>query len=250
MEEHVSTPHKESKQVSLSPTQAILANGFIIAIAIIIGAFIVRGTIFNGGVGAAQGTAEDSAKPTVAVDIKNVGMNGHPFIGNPQSKVVVAYWSDFQCPFCKKFETGPFQEIVKKYVATGKVAVVFKAYSFLGPDSDTAALYEFGVWNTFPDKFFEWRTAMYNAQDDENAGFGNEESVAKLTASIAGIDLKKVQADIKKNKDAYTKIIESDRQEGVDFGIQGTPSFITGTKLIPGYTEFSTFSKELDKQLK
>lgn len=251
MEEHnkleteVALEEKKHKNISLP--QAVLINGFVIAVAIIIGAFIIHGTFGSGRVND-QAAAE--LQPSVPVDIKNATLAGEPFIGNPEAKVVVAYWSDYQCPYCKKFEVGPFQDILKNYVASGDVAVVFKDYSFLGPDSTTAALYERAVWNLYPDSYFAWREAMFAAQDEENAGFGDEASVLKLSAAITGIDSVKLQADVKKNHSAYTKLIEASRLEGVGFGIKGTPSFVTGTIMIGGYVEYKTFAVEIDKQLK
>ncbi len=238
----------EKNQVSISMTQAVILNACIIAASIIIGALIIHGS-FDGG--AKSGSANDSAtQPTLAVDIKNVNMQGEPFIGNPNAKVTIAYWSDYQCPFCKKFETTTFQDILKKYVASGDVKIVFKDYAFLGSDSDAAALYEHAVWKLYPNEYFAWRTAMYNAQDDENAGFGDEASIVKLTGTISGIDAAKVQADAKKNKNAYMQLIDADKAEGTALGIQGTPSFVTGTQLIQGYVQISAFTKVLGDQLK
>lgn len=251
MQEHTtreeSAPSGEQKIKAISLTQAVLINGLIIAIAIIIGACIIHGT-FDSSNDTKQGSGE--TKQALSVDIKNVSLSHEPFIGNPEAKVVVAYWSDYQCSYCKKFETGPFQEIIKNYVSTGDVAIVFKDYSFLGPDSTTAGLYDRAVWNLYPEQYFAWREAMFVAQDGVNSGFGDEASVVKLTGTIPGIDAKKVEADVKKNNNAYTKLMEESRSQGLDFGINGTPSFITGTQLIGGYVDYAGFKTHLDKQLK
>ena len=115
--------------------------------------------------------------PTSKVNVKDVLMAGEPFIGDPDAPIVIAFWSDFQCPFCKSFETGgvpqiptpaAMPEIVKNYVSTGKAKIVFKDFAFLGPDSDTAALYGRAVWELYPAQYIAWRIAMYQAQDGEN----------------------------------------------------------------------------------
>ncbi len=251
MEEIIVVTEKESqpevkKQTNITLVQAVLLNAVIIAIAIIVGACIVHGSFDSWG----SGSKTNTEQKVLAPDITKINMAGAPFIGNPNAKVAIAYWSDFQCPYCKKFETIVFPTILKNYVATGKVAVVFKDYSFLGPDSETAAVYARAVWNVYPQQYFAWRTAMFDAQDKENADFGDETSIVKLTETISGIDTAKVQADVAKNKNAYIQSIDADKAEAEKFGIQGTPSFITGTQLIPGYSEFATFAKALDAQLK
>ncbi len=111
------------------------------------------------------------------VNVKDVKIEGEPFVGNANAPMTIAFWSDFQCPYCKAFETGgipqittpaAMPELVKNYVDTGKVKIVFKDLAFLGPDSDTAALWSRAVWELYPAQYMAWRTAMYEAQDGEN----------------------------------------------------------------------------------
>ena len=255
MEEHAHTEethtsehgsHKKEQMPQLTVPSAIILNAFIIGASVIIAALMLGGHFTTGA-----GTAKDDTaqQPTVAADIKNVKTDGAPFVGNPQAKVALAYWSDYQCPFCKQFETTTFQNILKDYVQSGKVAIVFKDFSFLGDDSVTAAEYGHALWDLYPDKYFAWREAMYNAQDGENTGFGNEASIMKLTATVPGVDAGKVQKQVSAKKDVYQKMIEADKAEGASMGIQGTPSFITGTKLISGNNPYADFKKALDSQL-
>lgn len=119
------------------------------------------------------------ADSTSKVSVKDINIDGKPFIGKVDAPVTMVFWSDFQCPYCKAFETGgvpqinsrtpaAFPEIVKNYVETGKARVVFMDFAFLGSDSDTAAMYNQAIWKLYPEQYFAWRTAMYEAQDGEN----------------------------------------------------------------------------------
>lgn len=213
--------------------------------ALVIGVFAMIGLSSRGGT-PAQGSAQQAA----AVNIKNVKTDGDPYIGNANAKVVIAYWSDYQCPFCKQFELSTLPDIIKKYVDTGKVKVVFKDYPFLGQDSMTAAEYEHAVWKLYPSKYLAWREAMYNAQDAEgDQGFGDAASIDALTKTIPGLDVAKIKADIAANKAAYDTAIDADRSEGATFGVNGTPGFVTGTTLISGAEPFSSFQAAIDPQL-
>ena len=231
-----------------------------VPIAIVIAGALIAGAVYFASIGRAPVNAGAGAPPPQQpVNIKDVKTAGDPFIGNPNAPVVLAYWSDHQCPFCKAVEVGgvpqipiapAFPELIKDYVDTGKLKIVFKDYSFLGPDSTTAALYEHAIWELYPDKFYTWRKAMMLAQDEEHAGFGNESSILELIKTIPGVDSDKAKALVAKKTTAYTKSIEADRAEGASFGIQGTPGFITGTKLISGAAEAATFKAAIDEQLK
>ena len=229
-----------------------------VPIAIVIAGALIAGAVYFASIGRAP-AGVGAPPPQQAVNIKDVKIAGNPFIGNPDAPVVLAYWSDHQCPYCKAVEVGGIPQIpltpaipilIKDYVDAGKLKIVFKDYPFLGPDSTTAALYEHAVWELYPDKFYEWRKALMLAQDEENGGFGNEESIVKLTNEISGIDGGAVKALVAKKTDVYTKSIEADRAEGASFGIQGTPGFITGTKLIAGAADPSAFKAAIDAQLK
>ncbi|MCE9541218.1 thioredoxin domain-containing protein [Candidatus Kaiserbacteria bacterium] len=233
------TPAPARDNSALYIPAAIVVAGLIIGLSLVLAL-----KPSNGSVGTATGGQ------VAAVDIKDVKIAGDPFIGNANAKIVLAYWSDYQCPFCKQFELQTLPEIIKSYVDTGKVKIVFKDYPFLGEDSITAAEYEHAIWELFPAKYWAWREAMYNAQDDEgDQGFGDAASIDTLTGKIDGINLAAVKAAVAKNKAAYDSAIDADRAEGTNFGVQGTPGFITGKTLIPGAVPLAQFKTAIDAQL-
>jgi protein-disulfide isomerase len=227
------------------------------------GSVIVAGLLIAGAV-LWNGSHPMGAKPapgaTTTVDIKDVKIEGDPFIGKADAPVTIAFWSDFQCPYCKAFETGgvpqittpaALPQIINDYVNAGKVKVVFMDFAFLGQDSITAAEYGRAVWKLYPDQYFTWRTAMYTAQDEEgDQGFGDAASIDKLDAKIAGIDAAKIAADVAANKAAYDALAEADKAEGTKAGIQATPSFVVGKQVIAGAYPYATFQAAIDELLK
>lgn len=137
---------------------AIVLAGALVAVGLFFG--LSHGT--NGATAGGQPAPKD-------VNVKDVKIDGAPFIGKADAPLTMAFWSDYQCPFCKAVEVGGVQgiptapsipDIVAKYVDTGKLRIVFKNFAFLGQDSITAAEYEKAVWALYPDKYFAWRTAM------------------------------------------------------------------------------------------
>ena len=225
--------------------------------AIVVG-FLILGVFTMVGL-SKMGTQVGTQQPTVAVDVKDVKIDGNPYIGDENAPVTMVYWSDYQCPFCKAVEVGGVPQIpiepsipdlITEYVNTGKLKIVFKDYPFLGQDSIVAAEYEQAIWKLSPDKFYSWREAMYKAQDDEgDEGFGDEASILALIKTIPGLDAAAIQADVAANKTQYDAEANADKSEGASFGVQGTPGFITGTQLIPGAVDFATFKSAIDSQL-
>lgn len=232
-------------------------NKYFLPVSVIAAGLLIAGAVvWNGSRPATTGP-----KP-VAVDIANVDIAGRPFIGNPDAPVTIAFWSDFQCPFCKQFETGgvdaltqrgitsAFPEVVKNYVDTGKVKVVFMDFAFLGEDSFTAAVYSHAVWKLYPNQYHDWRIAMYKAQDEEHAGFGDEASIKKLSATIPGIDAAVLAAEVSANRSAYDALIDADKAEAAKVGISATPASVIGKQVISGAQPYSVFQTALDALLK
>lgn len=237
------------------PETQSASQNYLVPISIVIAGVLIAGAVyFSNGSGATPDNGQ-----TQKVNAKDVKIQADdPVLGDRNAKVTIAYWFDYQCPFCKAVDVGGIPQIpiepampvlIKDYVETGKAKIVFKDYAFLGEDSYTAALYKHAVWEMYPDKFYEWHEAMFKAQDEENGGFGDEASILALTRKIAGLDADALKAKVAEKRDAYLTLIEEDKAEGVKFGIQGTPGVITGTTLIPGADDVSAFKAAVDKQL-
>jgi protein-disulfide isomerase len=251
MSEGTSHSHKNNS--------ALLIPGSILLGAVIIGISLIIGLSHAGSATSAQ--VGGGTTPQQAVNVKDVKIAGEPYIGNANAPVTLAFWSDYQCPYCKAFEVGGIPQItipaampdlVSTYVDTGKVKIVFKDFPFLGNDSITGAEYGRSIWHLYPTQYFAWRTAMYNAQDEEgDKGFGNAATIDQLIISkFPKMNDATIKADITANKAAYDAAMQADMQEGESFGITGTPGFITGQILLPGDEPFSTIAAAIDPQLK
>ena len=90
---------------------------------------------------------------------------------------------------------------------------------------------------------------MFNAQDEEHGGFGDEASIIALTAKISGIDVNRVKALVAQKGAEYDAEAAADQKEGASFGVNGTPGFITGTTLIGGAETIDAFKAAIDPQL-
>lgn len=231
-------------------------NKIFLPAAVILAGLLIAGAVIWNGSHPSAGTQQGGTPQTA--NIKDIKMDGDPYLGAANAPVVIAFWSDFQCPYCKAFEVGNSQipvqpalpDIVKNYVNTGKVRIVFMDLAFLGNDSVTAGEYGRAIWKLYPDKYFAWRTAMYNAQDQEgDQGFGNADSINRLNATIPGIDAGAVKADVAANKATYDAELASDKAEAQKVGINATPSFVIGTQVLQGAYPYSNFQQAIDATL-
>lgn len=229
-------------------------NKFLVPISIILAGLIIGGAVYfgSGKAPTAGTTGHNGSGQTATVNIRDVKTDGSPFIGNANAPVTIAYWSDFQCPFCKQFDETTLRDLVAKYVDTGKARIVFMDFQFLGPDSSQDALFARAVWDLYPDKYQAWREAWYADQPQENSlsSAENEKQLEKVATSVPGIDVAKVVAQVTAKKSAYQTAIDADRAQGQTFGVNATPSFVIGTNLIVGAQPLPAFESDLDALLK
>ena len=251
----VSSPMVTEKKRDMS---ALYVPMSIIVAAIIISFGLYFGLAGKGG--AATGGAAQGQQPSANTNIKDVDISGRPFIGKGNAPVVMAYWYDYQCPFCKAVDTGgipqiptpaAMPDIIKNYVNTGKVKVVFFDYPFLGQDSIDGALYSHAVWDLYPQQWFNWHQEMFHQQDEEgDQGFGDAASIeAMIKSKFPQMDVAKIKAYIASNKDAFTKELQDERAVGAAQGVNGTPGFVIGTTLISGADQYSAFEAAIEAVL-
>lgn len=214
-------------------------------LAVLLGALIIGGAFVFG-----RGTTPVANDGTpAAVDIKDVKTETSPSIGEKNAPVVMALWYDYQCPFCKRFELETMSKLYTDYVKTGKLRIILKDFQFLGPDSDTAALFARGVWEAYPERFYEWYVAMADHQDEEHGGFGDLASIQAMTKELGGIDVDRVTKLMTDKKAEYQAAIEADREEGASLGISGTPSMIIGTTALSGAQPYEKVAAVIEAEL-
>jgi protein-disulfide isomerase len=232
-------------------TNGSVMEKYFTPIAVLLGAVIIAAALVFGHGSAGGAPAQQGQQAAVKVNIKDVKTDGEPFIGNANAPVTMAFWFDYQCPFCKQFETTVTSQLYDNYVKTGKLKIVFKDFQFLGEDSTVAGEFARAMWDAYPDHFYEWYQAMFVAQDDEgDKGFGDLASIKALTGKIQGVDVNKVVALMNQNKAKYDAAMAADRAEAAKFGISGTPATVIGTTLLSGARPYGDVAALIDAQLK
>jgi protein-disulfide isomerase len=172
-------------------------------------------------------------------------------LGNPQAKVTVYEFADLQCPFCREYTTSVFPQIVQKYVKPGKVKMVWRNLTFIGPDSVTAAraAAAAGAQN----KLWDFADLFYKNQGTENTGYVTDKFIQQI-ATNAGVDVNKMKAD--ESAPFVEQQLGEAQNQAQQFGINSTPSFLIqvgkGKPQKLNYQNFklSEFSGPIDAALK
>jgi protein-disulfide isomerase len=232
----------------------------ILIAAIMIGGAILFATLYKGGAAApttgANATSTDQ-NPTTAVTSTAVNpavMTLGPrdaILGNPNAKVTLIEYGDYQCPFCAEFFSQTEPEIVQNYINTGKVRMVFRNFAFLGAESTAAA--EAAECAEDQNKLWPYHDALYTAKvADENGGGGEDDgfySTAELLklGQQVGMNMATFTTCVDTDQDAA--LVAQDKASGTAYGINSTPSFFINGTALSGAQPYSVFQQALDAAL-
>ncbi len=167
-----------------------------------------------------------------------------PFLGNPDAKVVVIEFGDYQCPFCGRFFKETFPTLKNKYIDTGKVKFVYMDFAFLGQESNDAS--EAAKCAAEQNKFWEYHDMLFSNQKGENEGAFNPIALRGL-ASKVGLDLAVFDSCVADTR--YDKAIQDESALGRKYGVNGTPNFLIGKQLIKGASSVVQFEQVIESQL-
>ncbi|MFA9518019.1 thioredoxin domain-containing protein [Halopenitus sp. H-Gu1] len=147
-----------------------------------------------------------------------------PVIGDPDAEIVVASFEDFACPHCARFQTEEFPTIKEEYVDPG--AVRYEHWDLPIPVDET---WSYGVANAArgvqdrhgSEAFFEFSRVAFEHHEEYSwdvVGYAAEEAGADPCAAIADGE-----------SGTYDLVLQSDRNAGVERGVEATPTvFVDG----------------------
>ena len=175
--------------------------------------------------------------------------NGSPILGDPNAPITLVEFGDYQCHYCNVFFQTIEDDIIKNYVKTGKVKMIFKDYNIIGPDSINAShgahcANEQGL-------FWEYHDTLYSNWTGENNGWASPRNLT--------IFAEEINADMDKwtqcmNEKSHSITINESNDDARALELTGTPAFFVinsegkVSKLF-GAQPFEVFKKIFDKEL-
>jgi protein-disulfide isomerase len=230
-------------------------------LAILIAAVMISGSILYAGgsrnaslAGNDQQAAQASPTPTKIANPKTLFGPDDAALGNANAKVTIVEFSDFQCPYCRKFFVDTFAQLKKDYIDTGKVQLIFRNFPLsFHPAAKPAALAAQCAKDQ--GKFWEYHDAVFEQQQrmepDPSAvpktiTFGIPE--LKSWAAKIGLDASQFNSCLDSQK--YASKVDADTNAGTAVGVSGTPSFFIDGTLVVGAQPYSQFKALIDAELK
>lgn len=182
-------------------------------------------------------------------------------LGSANAPVTIVQFTDWQCPFCRRFETDTFNQLKENYIDTGKVKFVTRDFPLesIHPGALPAALAaECVKAEGGSSAYYAFKQKVTEEQNLRDSGsatgavtktvtFSNED--LSSWAQTLGYDIASCL-----ESQTYAAEVRKDLSDGQAAGVRGTPAFLIINKkgtstLLSGAQPFSAFKTELDKAL-
>ena len=199
------------------------------------------GSSSNGGTGAVVVNPDSGNIPTGPIE---VSADDDPVKGDEDAPVTIIEFSDFQCPFCQRFFEQTLPQIKTNYIDTGKVNIVYRDFPLdsLHPQARPAAIA--AECADEQGKFWEMHDLLFEKQQ-EWSGVGS--TLFKQYAKDLGLDSSKFDSCLDSRK--YEDEVQSDLDDGVNAGVQGTPGFFINGIPLSGAQPYSVFQAAIEQAL-
>lgn len=197
------------------------------------------------------------AEPTEDLSPKKVSIDDDAVLGNESAKVTLIDFTDYECPFCKKYFEETFSQIKKEYIDTGKIKYVVRdlPLNFHQNAHKEAQAAECAREQGGDEIYFKYHDEIFSRTTSNGTGLALDQ-LAEI-ANDLGLDGSALQSCI--DSDKYKKEVDKDLDDASKIGASGTPTFfigksssngtINGTKIV-GAQPFAAFKTIIDQQLK
>jgi len=227
-----------------------------LAIGAIIASIVITVVMF--GLNSVTNEIELSLEPTPKIqDIEPTKItmdtfvsNGSPVLGDSNAPITLVEFGDYQCHYCHVFFDSIEGDIIKNYVETGKVKIIFKDYNIIGEDSVKAS--QGAHCANDQGLFWEYHDILYSHWTGENNGWASSENLTNFAQQI-GLNMDEWSECM--DEGSHSQIILKSNDDARALELTGTPAFFVissegkVSKLF-GAQPFEVFKKIFDSQLK
>jgi protein-disulfide isomerase len=183
--------------------------------------------------------------------MSKIDVKGRPVKGNPNAKVTIVNYDDFQCPFCSRMHAELFADVFKDY--GDKVRVIYKDYPLveIHPWAMRAAINGNCLGEQNSQAYWDFADYIHGNQKtiagkSRSDAFANLDSAAKDQAQKHQLDQEKLMACVQKQDETA---VRASMAEGDKLGVDSTPTLFVNGERFTGVIPEQDFRAALDRAL-
>jgi len=193
------------------------------------------GSLAQGAQVAAQASIPTERPQYVRYDIPTEGSYA---IGPEDAPITVVEFSDYQCPFCRRWHDEVYQPLLAAY--PGKIRLVYRhlPLTSIHPDAFPAA--EAAMCAGEQNAFWQYHEKLFAGDQLGSAAYTQY-------AQELGLDMTTFEACINEHK--YQQVVQADSDFAINLGVRSTPTFFINGLAVVGAQPLDVFKQVIDKEL-
>ena len=172
--------------------------------------------------------------------VSTVSTEGRPSLGPADAPVTVVEFSDYQCPYCRRFFEETYHDLLERY--EGRLRYVLRNFPIrnLHPLAHEAA--EAAECAHDQGRFWEYHDLLF-ARSPALGAPSLEAYAAQL-----GLDAEAFATCLSSGRKA--DVVDGDVQDGIRYGVAATPTFFINGRIVVGALSLERFSTYVDAALR
>lgn len=165
---------------------------------------------------------------------------GEQVLGNPDAPVTMIEYASLTCPHCAQFHTEVLPDLKERYIATGKVRLIYRDF----PLDERALMAAALAHCAGPDRYFGFLDVLFETQATW-AGADDYLGALKKLGKLGGMSDE--QMDQCLADDALTNGILQTRLDGQNqHGVSSTPTLVINDKVFAGSRSIDALIEVID----
>jgi len=163
---------------------------------------------------------------------------GFPSIGPTDAPITIVEFSDYQCPYCKRWHQEVYQPLLNAY--PGQIRLVYRhlPLTSIHPDAQSAA--EASMCANEQNAYWQFHDKLF-------AGSSLSTGVYLDYAQQLGLDVTTFESCVTQHK--YKEQVNADSDFAVNLGVRSTPTFFINGLAVVGAQPLDVFKQVIDKEL-
>jgi protein-disulfide isomerase len=178
------------------------------------------------------------APVTEAPQRYEVASEGFPSIGPKDAPITIIEFSDYQCPYCRRWHEQVYEPLLAAY--PGKIRVVYRHFPLTSIHPDAFPAAQAAMCAGEQNAYWQFHEKIFSSD-----ALGS--SVYTQYAQELGLDMSAFDSCIAEGR--YDEAIQADLDFAVNLGVRSTPTFFINGLAIVGAQPLDIFKQVIDKEL-
>ncbi len=180
----------------------------------------------------------ESAAPVQQVTRYDVSVDDDPVVGPKDAPITIIEFSDYQCPYCKKWHDEVFDRLLASYPE--QIRFVYRDFPIPGHNEAGPAA-EAANCAAEQDAFWQFHDDLFSM------AYGLDSAAYQQYAAELGLDMDAFNDCLTSRR--YMEEVQADYQYAANLGIRATPTFFINGIPIEGALPYESFKQIIDQEL-